>query len=396
MTYPDKWDVKRFEDIADVITGTTPSKKNTEYYGGGIPFVTPSDLDSGKPVASSSNTLTELGVTKARLLPKGAVLVCCIGATIGKTGIAGTELTTNQQINSLACNREIAHPEYVYQYVRTLKSSLKHISSSTTIPIVNKSRFKKIKVPLPPLPEQRRIAAILDKADELRTKRKAALDKLDALLESIFLDMFGDPVTNPKGWDTKLMSELICEGPQNGLYRPASDYGNGTPIIRIDSFYAGKITRLKDLKRVNIPPKLQDKYRVHENDILINRVNSPEYLGKSAIIPSLRELTVFESNMMRLGVNQKVILPHYLVALMQHDYIRMQILKCSKDAVNQSSINQTDIKSFEIRLPPLELQKEFIRVQSRFENLRTQQQSMLKILDNLFHSLQQRAFRGEL
>jgi type I restriction enzyme, S subunit len=256
--------------------------------------------------------------------------------------------------------------------------------------------LESLEIPLPPLGEQKRIAAILDAADALRQKRRQALRLLDQLSQSLFIEMFGDPASNPMGWPTAELGSLLLDGPQNGLYKPASSYGAGTRILRIDAFYDGRVKALEGLKRLDISQGEIELYGLRKNDIIINRVNSIEYLGKSAIVPRLDEPVVFESNMMRMRVNPRVVLPGYAIEYLQTRYIRGQIRTGTKDAVNQSSINQGDVRSFLFRLPPLDLQQSFV---STIERAR----ALLGVLENgrdevlaLFASLQHRAFRGEL
>jgi type I restriction enzyme S subunit len=261
---------------------------------------------------------------------------------------------------------------------------------------VSRDALSSLKLPLPPLPEQRRIAEILDKADALRAKRRAALAQLDTLTQSIFLDMFGDPTTNPKGWPIAKLGELITVGPQNGLYRPASDYGSGTPILRIDAFYDGVVTELATLKRVRISSEEISLYGLKPGDIVVNRVNSREYLGKSALIPELPEPTVFESNMMRFGVDARRLHPVYLINHLQTRHVRAQILRASKDAVNQSSINQQDVKGISITLPPLAQQERFARYVGASQVLASAHRASAVTLNVLFASLQGQAFAGDL
>ena len=256
--------------------------------------------------------------------------------------------------------------------------------------------FQELKIPLPPIAEQKRIAAILDKAEELRGLRRKALGELDAISQSIFLEMFGDPVTNPKGWETHLLGNLTVEGLQNGLYKASSDYGEGTPILRIDAFYNGRVTKLDSLKRVRISLAEQETYGLQKDDIVINRVNSIEYLGKSALIPRLLEPVIFESNMIRFRLDRKYACPRFIVEFLQTPFIKSQIRTGTKDAVNQSSINQQDVKAFQIRVPPLPLQQEFARRVEAIEHLKTTHRESLAQLGALFASLQHRAFRGEL
>jgi type I restriction enzyme S subunit len=261
---------------------------------------------------------------------------------------------------------------------------------------VNASTLRAVKVPVVPLLEQRRVADVLDRAEELRAKRRAARALVDTLTQSIFLDLFGEPSTNPMGWERLPIGALISMGPQNGLYKPSSEYGRGTPILRIDAFYNGSVTDLASLKRVELSEGERSNYGLRPGDIVINRVNSREYLGKSALIPTLMEPTVFESNMMRLRLDESRIDPMYAVQFLQSGYIRSQIAKASKDAVNQSSINQQDVQSFQINVPPLMLQREFAERVSHVEKLKAGHRASAAQLDVLFASLQQRAFRGEL
>ncbi len=261
---------------------------------------------------------------------------------------------------------------------------------------VPENYLAKLAIPLPPLAEQRRIAEVLDRAEALRAKRRAALAQLDALTQSLFLDLFGDPTTNPKGWPVRRLIELIIDGPQNGLYKPSTDYGSGTPILRIDAFYDGAVTDISALKRVRLTEDERNKFRLTEDDVVINRVNSLEYLGKCALIPKLPEKAVFESNMMRMRFDPKTTQPRFVVQFLQTGFIKSQIQMCAKHAVNQASINQQDVSGFRVNLPPLPLQREFARRVTAVESLKTAQRAALAELDALFATLQHRAFRGEL
>ena len=257
---------------------------------------------------------------------------------------------------------------------------------------VEKERLFEIPVPLPPLAEQRRIAAVLDKADGVRRKRRESLRLLDEFLRSAFLEMFGDPVKNDKGWETATLGETIAEGPQNGLYRPSSEYGSGTPIVRIDSFYDGAITKLESLKRVRIGEADVAQFGLREGDVLVNRVNSREFLGKSALVPALTEPTVYESNMMRFRVTADLLDPCYLVALLQTPFFRQQVARRTRDAVNQASFNQDDLRSFELRIPGLDLQRRYRKVKNQVLALQLTMRRAEQNADSLFDSLSQRAF----
>ena len=270
------------------------------------------------------------------------------------------------------------------------------LAAGANLPRVSPSTLADLSIPLPSLPEQRRIAAILDKADALRARRRAALAQLDTLTQAIFLEMFGDPETNPGRWQVRRLGELISTGPQNGLYKPSTDYGSGTPILRIDAFYDGVVTDMASLKRVRVSDDELRSYELHAGDLVINRVNSRQYLGKSAIIRPTIEPTVFESNMMRFAVDSHELRPEFVIQYLQSDIVRAHILRCAKDAINQSSINQQDVKAIPIYVPPLSDQDSFVSRAGAAVALRTASERAIVASDELFASLQHRAFRGEL
>ncbi|MEV3923500.1 restriction endonuclease subunit S [Actinomadura coerulea] len=257
--------------------------------------------------------------------------------------------------------------------------------------------FLNLEVPSPPtINKQQWIAEVLDRASELRVKRRRAITLLDDLARSIFLDMFGDSGSNPHRWDIGVLDDVIDRGPQNGLYKPSSKYGSGVPIVRIDAFHGGSIKKLDSLKRLQVSSAELKTWGLQEGDVLINRVNSLKHLGKSAYVPKLVEPTVYESNMMRFSVNKSILSPQFLVQMLQTADIKNQILRRAKNAVNQSSINQGDVRALRIFIPPLEMQQEYVRRLKLIGIVKLTSHKQLPTLDELFASLQGRAFRGEL
>jgi type I restriction enzyme, S subunit len=261
---------------------------------------------------------------------------------------------------------------------------------------INQKVVEGIQIPVPPIEEQRRLAVMLDLADELRVKRRQSITLLEGLAKSIFLDIFGDPSANPKNWPTGNLGEIITDGPQNGLYKPASEYGSGVRIVRIDSFRDGVIPDLSTLKHLKVSGDELARWALRPGDLLINRVNSLEHLGKSALVPTLTEPTVYESNMMRFAVDGNILNPQFLIQVLQSADIKRQILSRAKNAVNQSSINQGDVRALRIILPPLRLQHEFLGEIKAADHIIRGAREQLRKFDELFASLQAKAFRGEL
>lgn len=264
-------------------------------------------------------------------------------------------------------------------------------TSGANLPRLSPTVLAQFPIPLPPLPEQRRIAAILDHADALRAKRRQVLAHLDGLPQAVLGDLLR------AGFERVPLGDLIAEGPKNGLYRPSSAYGTGTPIVRINSFkFGSSAIATGSLKRLRASEDEVAEFALAPGDLLVNRVNSREHVGKTALVGELCEPTVFESNMMRIRVDRERLRPSFAAEFMQTDDVRAQVAPMTKDAVNQSSINQADVRSLQIPLPSLELQLQF-EVQIEAINARRSEMHCALAADSeLFASLQARAFRGEL
>lgn len=285
--------------------------------------------------------------------------------------------------------------KYLYYYLRDY--DFKNIISGSAQPQITRQGLQKLIVKYPSLETQTKIVEVLDKCQALIDARKEQIRLMDGLIQSVFYEMFGDPVTNPKGWQVKKLLELLETQPQNGMYKPQDAYvndGTGTPILRIDAFYNGKVVNW-DLKRLKCNDDDIEKYGLKLDDIVINRVNSIEYLGKCAHIDNLVEPTVYESNMMRFSIDKEQVNPIYLTKLLSHNYVYNQILICAKKAVNQASINQQDVKSFDIVVPEIQLQNEFALKIYEIEKRKNELLRSIEAMKDAYKSIMHTAFKGE-
>ena len=235
----------------------------------------------------------------------------------------------------------------------------------------------------------------LDRIFDIIRARQQQLQKLDELIKARFVELFGDLESNPFDWPVCALKELVSIEPQNGLYKPQSAYvqdGSGFPIVRIDAFYNGRVTDFSALKRLECSESEVQRYLLQEDDIVINRVNSIEYLGKCAHIKGLLEETVFESNMMRLHLDDTVMNAVFATKLLCSQYMHKQIMIRAKKAVNQASINQQDVLSFRMFVPPLELQEQFAAFVEQTDKSKSVVQKALDVAQLLFDSLMQQYF----
>lgn len=372
---PEPWRTRTIGELGSVVTGSTPGTNQPAFWGGLYPFVTPGDLGARRSIDSAMRTLSQLGAEKARLLPPGTVMVTCIGATIGKSGIVAKQCATNQQINSVICDDNRIVADYLYYALKMGQADLVSLAGTTAVPIVSKSKFESIEIAVPPLPEQRKIAAILTSVDEAIEATQAVIDQLQIVKKAMMSELLtrGIPGRHtkfkmteigevPEEWEVVELKSLLVDGPTNGLYKPQDKYGSGSPILRIDTFSNGDLLVCPHLRRVAVEADELARFSVRKSDIVVNRVNSLSHLGKTAFISEIVEPTVFESNMMRLRTNAATVDAIFAFYVLSSDRARTHFLDRAKQAVAQASINQQDVNSLPIQLPPMAEQIEISSV----------------------------------
>ncbi len=250
-----------------------------------------------------------------------------------------------------------------------------------------------IRVPLPPLEEQRRIAAILDKADELRAKRRAALEQLDSLTQAIFLDMFGDPMANPRQWTSRSLGDLVRNGDRinYGVVQPGSEDAKGVPIVRVGDLLGGSV-RMGSLKRISVAVESNySRSRLRGDELLISCVGS---IGTVAFAsPDLAGFNIARA-VTRVPLSDQVnriYVGHYLRTARAQRYFADQVR-----TVAQPTLNIKQIKECPVLVPPLELQDSYAAAAERMAAAARQGQLAVDTFGRLSASLQSRAFRGEL
>lgn len=383
------WPMVKLGDLVEVIMGQAPPGAECNFDGNGCIFVKAGEFGPSIPIVREWTT------KPLKFAKRGDTLVCVVGATCGKVNRA-IDCAIGRSVAAIRAKHGQLDEDYLFYFVSSWSMRLRQMSQGAAQTVISKDMIHDLYIPLPPLTEQKRIAAILDKADAIRRKRQQAIQLADDFLRAVFLEMFGDPVTNPKGWEVNKLEKMILVGPTNGLYKPSSEYGQGTRILRIDGFYDGALSEQNKLKRVSLSQDEVKKFQLTDRSIVINRVNSKEYLGKSCFVEFLEESTVFESNMMNFRVDETKLNPRFLVQQLQMPNIKMQIATCAKDAVNQSSINQTDVKQFDVLIPSIALQNKFESVCKRYSESILSTQNSLAEAGHLFNALSQKAFSGEL
>lgn len=361
--YPVGWQVEKLHELGEIVTGNTPSKNHPEYYGGNIPWVKPSDLDKPDAVFKTDEYLTEEGANQARVLPKDTVMVSCIG-NLGKVGMAGTSLATNQQINSIIFNNYI-HPKFGFYACKRLQKALEHYAPATTVLIISKSKFAEFKIPVPPLPTQLKIASILEKAESARNKRRGANSLTDEFLRLVFMESY------KKNYSMKKMTDIFSI--KTGKLNSNAAVKNG-----IYPFF----TCSRETFAIN-------EFAFDQEALILSGNNAnaeysvKHYKGK---------FNAYQRTYVLILNNPNNYYEYFKVALENH----LNVLKNRSIGSNTKNLTMGIMSRFQLAEPPKSEQQKFSNLVQKVETLKEKQRESEKELDNLFNSLMQRAFRGEI
>ena len=387
------WPLVTLASIAEVVTGNTPSKADDSFFNGDIPFVTPGELDLGY-VNTAKQTLTDKGAKVSRLIPANSVMVCCIGS-LGKVGISSKPVVTNQQINSLVVNEALASPLYVYYFCRTLKNTLNDMAPKTTVAIVNKTRFSALKIPLPPLETQKQIAAVLEKADQLRKDCQQMEQELNSLAQSVF----GDPLINPKRWRVRTLNEFYASaktgtkcGPFGSALKKDEFVDSGVPVWNMSNIsLTGEFIDSPSLWIIEKKYQDLEAYNVLQGDVIISRAGT---VGKMGVVLSKYDRSIISTNLIRVRFGEDL-LPLYFVCLMTYCKTRLKRLKVGDDG-SFSHMNTGILDNLEFPYPPMNEQLKYMKFREELD-AQINCLKQLKIEQELnFSSLMQKAFNGEL
>lgn len=324
-----------------------------------------------------------------------------IAGTIGLVGtipecLDGANLTENAAKITIDDPSRLDR-EYLVWYLATAgQASIQAKMKATSQPKLALFRIEEMEIPLPPLPEQRRIAAILDKADELRQKRRQAIEKLDQLLQSVFLDMFGDPVTNPKGWDVKPVEEIVRDFVGGKNVQSAEVGDPFTHRILKVSAVTKKIYDASESKPLPIDSKIDPRAYVGRGDLLISRANTAELVGATAYVWDTPKNIVLPDKVWKFDFRAEAP-PLFIWEIFKNEAFRSELSKLgSGTSGSMKNISKQKLRKVLLIQPPMNLQKEFAEVSEKLHSMITSANVAKLKQDRLFHSLQQRAFNGTL
>ena len=260
----------------------------------------------------------------------------------------------NQRVCKIVA-KDGTNEEYIRFFLSTTLKEIEKRTSFVTVKHLSAKELNKIEINIPNINEQTRIANSLRTLENIITHRQKQLEKLDELVKARFVEMFGEPILNPKGWDMATIGDIVTEV-KYGTSRPAVD-GGKYPYLRMNNLtYDGHLD-LTDLKRIDIPDNEIEKCIVRKGDVLFNRTNSVELVGKTCVFDEDEDM-IIAGYIIRVRL-KPVMLPIVLSCFMNTDALKKKLRDIAKGAVNQANINAQELQAINIYLPPLALQEQF-------------------------------------
>ena len=315
-----------------------------------------------------------------------AMVPACLDGQIASTGFC-----------VLRPNRDWVEPRYLFYWTitSTFVDALASRVRGANYPAVSDRDVKEVAIPLPSLAEQRRVVEILDQAGRLRRLRAEADAKANRILPAIFLKMFGDPAANPMKWRTDPLGGAIVET-QYGTSRRANTNGQGVFLLRMNNISSSGEIDLTDIKFVDLEPAECERQLLREGDIIFNRTNSADLVGKTGLWKESELSAVAASYLIRIRVDPDQLTPSYAWALMNTTHIKNVLAITARRAVGMANINATELRRLPWMFPPLQLQEDFAAVSDSIGQLNETRYRSMNATGQMFRNVLNRAFSGTL
>ncbi|WP_415916857.1 restriction endonuclease subunit S [Xanthomonas arboricola] len=384
-------------EVCKVVSGSTPKREKSEYWGGDIPWVTPKEIGrlSSPYLWESEEKITQEGFNSCStyMLPIGSVLLSS-RAPIGLLAINKIPVCTNQGFKSLVPGNEI-NAEYLYYVLNANVKALQARGNGATFKELAKPAVENFEVPLPPLDNQIRIAHLLGKVEELIAQRKQHLQQLDDLLKSVFLETFGDPVRNERSW--KIGSLGSYGSFKNGLNFGKGESGVTVRYLGVGDFKSkAALDDFDSLGFIELNELPAADYFLHDGDLLFVRSNgNRELVGRCMAVYPGTERATYSGFCIRYRITDTSLLAIYVAHLFRSAAFRRVLLQGGQGA-NIQNINQQILSGLPIPIPDEGLQNQFAAIVQKVEALKSLYQYNLTDLEALYGVLSQQAFKGEL
>lgn len=379
---------EKLGNIADIIAGQSPPSSTYNSEGNGIPFFQ-GKADYGEKYPSVRYWCTE--PTKISL-PNDILI--SMRAPVGPVNINTIESCIGRGLSAIRVKKNVSR-DFIYFWLKQNQHIIAAKQTGSTFKAITQKILSEIIVPFPDYSDQLHIANILSKAENLIAQRKESIRLLEEFLKSTFLEMFGDPVRNEKGWEINSLSRFGSL--KNGLNYTKSESGVDVRCLGVGDFKElSKLTNTESLQVLNLTSEPNNEYFLKDGDLVFVRSNgNRELVGRCLLVFPKSEKVTFSGFCIRYRIERNGLNPIFISHLFRVPIFRASMLQGGKGA-NIQNISQQTLEKLKIIVPPIERQTQFAQIVEKTEALKSQYQQSLQELEHLYGSLSQKAFRGEL
>lgn len=386
-----KWEFVQLKEVCKVVSGTTPKSNREEYWNGTYNWVTPAELkEDTVEVMETERKITKQAIQDSGLksFPAGTVLLSS-RAPIGKVAIAGVEMYSNQGFKNLICSDQVFN-QYLFWFLKGKNKYLNTLGRGATFKEISKSIVESIQIPLPPMKEQKRIAKNLDMVSQIIKQYKKQLTEWDSLIQSVFYQIFGDPINNEKKWEAKKLGD-ICDITSSKRIFESEYVEEGIPFYRtkeiVELSKGSKVTTELFISNQRYK-EIISKYNVPQiGDLLVSAVGT---IGVIWVVNQESPFYFKDGNLLwikRKGDVTSVFLRYLLQLLIE--YYKKDITTGS----TYSALTIVKLKQMNAYTPPLPLQNQFSKIVTKIEAQKLNVQKVLAQTQDLFESLMQEFFK---
>lgn len=403
---PADWKIEELKNISEIITGSTPKTNRNEFWNGDYMFVTPSDINGNKYMSSTERYVTEEALKISRAIPENSIMVTCI-ASIGKMAISKEKCMTNQQINSIipinSCDSQ-----YLYYYLLKNKPMLELLASQTTVPIINKSTFSKIKIMVPPLKEQQKIAEILSTVDEQIEQTDQLIEKTKELKKGLMQQLLIKGIRHtefkhtelgeiPVEWEVKMLPDLVTSEKNAIKIGPFGSQLKKELLVEYGyKVYGQENIIAKDFNKGSrfLTPEHFNKLKTSElkaGDFVITMMGT---IGKCGVFPDNALPGIMDSHLLRIRLNKELYTNELLLHVINSDLVQKQLKNLSVGGI-MAGLSSKTVKKILLPVPSIEEQQKIAEILSSIdEDIEGYQEEKIKY-EELKKGLMQQLLTGK-
>lgn len=399
------WSKVKLKNLCEMNSGGTPSRSRKDYYGGEICWAKISDIENADNgvIYNTEEKITKAGLNSInnRIFSKGILLLAMYGS-VGKIAFTGTEMSTNQAILGIKIiDQGRLDYSFLKYWFETIKEKLLNRAVGGTLQNISLGIVNELEIPLPPLPIQKRIVEVLNAADTLRKKDQELLKKYDELAQAIFIDMFGDPIKNEKGWEVKQLKELSIKIHSGNTPKGGSNVyvDSGILFFRSQNVWRNRLD-LDDIAFIDEDThKKMSKSSLKNGDILMTKTGrfntENSSLGRAALFNGKDDSANVNGHVYLIRLKKDQV-NEYVLHILTTNEFREHIREVCVGGIDKRQLNKEHIEDFPIIYPPIILQKQFVERLKLINGLKDSALKGLNNSTNMYRDLIQRAFKEEL